>query len=55
MWSAEPNISQAEKGVFHKFPGHVLDFPKVLEIFIRSFASSFNRKYVHMALERSPL
>ena len=25
MWSAEPNISQAGKGVFHKFPGHVLD------------------------------
>ena len=25
MWSAEQNISQAGKGVFHKIPGHVRD------------------------------
>ena len=25
MWSAEQNIRQAVKGVFHKIPGHVLD------------------------------
>ena len=25
MWSAEQNISQAGKGVFHKIPGHARD------------------------------
>ena len=44
-WSAEQNISQAGKSVFHKIPGHVLE--KILETFIRSFPSSFSRKYVH--------
>ena len=49
MWSAEQNISQAGKGVFHKIPAFpVMSLTKILETFIRSFPSSFNRKYVHM-------
>ena len=48
MWSAEQNISQAGKGVFHKIPAFpVMSLTKILETFIRSFPSSFNRKYVH--------
>ena len=49
MWSAEQNISQAGKGVFHKIPAFpVMSLTKILETFIRSFPSSFSRKYVHM-------
>ena len=48
-WSAEQNISQAGKSVFHKIPAFpVMSLTKILETFIRSFPSSFNRKYVHM-------
>ena len=48
MWSAEQNISQAGKGVFHKIPAFpVMSLTKILETFIRSFPSSFNKKYVH--------
>ena len=48
MWSAEQNISQAGKGVFHKIPAFpVMSLTKILETFIRSFPSSFNGKYVH--------
>ena len=45
MWSAQQNISQAGKGVFPRFP--VMSLKKILETFISSFPSSFNRKYVH--------
>ena len=40
-------FSQArEKGVFHKIPAFpVMSLTKILETFIRSFSSSFNRKY----------
>ena len=49
MWSAEQNINQAGKEVFHKIPAFpVMSLTKILETFIRSFPSSFNRKYVHM-------
>ena len=49
MWSAEQNISQAGKGVFHKIPAFpVMSLTKILETFVRSFPSSFNRKYAHM-------
>ena len=48
MWSAEQNIGQAEKGVFHKIAAFlVMSLTKILETFKRSFPSSFNRKYVH--------
>ena len=48
MWRAEQNISQAGKRVFHKIPAFpVMSLTKILETFIRSFPSSFNRKYVH--------
>ena len=48
MWSAEQNISQAGKRVFHKIPAFpVMSLTKILETFIRSFPSSFNRKYAH--------
>ena len=43
MWSAEQNISQAGKGVFHKIPGHVLD--KNTRNLYKFFSSPFNRKY----------
>ena len=38
MWSAEQNISQAGKRVFHKIPAFpVMSLTKILETFIRSF------------------
>ena len=41
-------MSQAGKGVFHKIPAYpVMSLTKIPETFIRSFPSSFNRKYVH--------
>ena len=49
MWSADENISQAGKGVFHKIPGYALDknTGKNTGNLNTFFPSSFNRKYVH--------
>ena len=48
MWNAEQNICQAGKGVFYKIPAFpVMPLTKIVETFLRSFPSSFNRKYVH--------